>query len=74
MYECFHCGHRTVIWDADFDFEDCGYDGDGIVQILHCTHCGAEIQYAIPLEYKEDDIHGREQGSDSERRPDETTD
>lgn len=24
MFECFHCGCRTVIWDNDFSFEDCG--------------------------------------------------
>ena len=22
MYECFHCGNKTVVWDADFDFQD----------------------------------------------------
>lgn len=49
MYECFHCGCRSVIWDSDFSYDDCGYEGDGIVQFLHCTHCGAEIQYMIPF-------------------------
>lgn len=47
MYECFHCGCRTVIWDADFDFEDFGYEGEGIVHTCHCTNCGAEIEYRI---------------------------
>lgn len=55
MYECFHCGHRAVIWDSDFSFEDCGYDGEGIVQFCHCTHCGAEIEYRIPIDTGEDD-------------------
>ena len=50
MYECFHCGHRSVIWDNDFSFEDFCYEGEGIVQICHCMHCGAEIEYRIPLE------------------------
>ena len=40
MYECFHCGCRAVVWDADFDFEDFGYDGEGVV-------CGAEIEYRV---------------------------
>ena len=48
MYECFHCGHRAVIWDGDFSYEDYGYEGDGIVQECHCTHCGARISYMIP--------------------------
>jgi len=49
MYECFHCGERAVIWDCDFSFEDYGYEGDGIVQECHCTHCGASITYMIPF-------------------------
>lgn len=50
MYECFHCGHRSVIWDNDFDFEDFCYDGEGIVHICHCINCGAEIEYRISTE------------------------
>lgn len=49
MYECFHCGYKAVIWDADFNFEDFAYEGDGIVHICHCSNCGAEIEYRIPL-------------------------
>lgn len=49
MYECFHCGCRSVIWQSDFMFEDYGYDGNGIVQNCVCTNCGAEIEYRIPL-------------------------
>jgi hypothetical protein len=33
MYECFHCGARAVIWDADFDSEDYGYEPGGIVHV-----------------------------------------
>lgn len=29
MYECFHCLSRSVIWDADFDTEDYGYEPGG---------------------------------------------
>jgi transcription elongation factor Elf1 len=50
MYECLHCGKRAVIWDNDFSFEEMGYDGDGIVHVCHCTHCGAEIECRISLE------------------------
>ena len=53
MYECFHCGHRAVIWDSDFDFEDFGYEGEGIVHVCHRTHCGAEIEYRISLSDEE---------------------
>ena len=54
MYQCFHCGKMAVIWDADFDFEDYGYDGVGIVHNCHCTNCGAEIEYRIRLYDDED--------------------
>ena len=53
MYECFHCGAKAVIWDNDFSFEDYGYDGEGIVQVCHCTNCGALITYCIAFEEEE---------------------
>lgn len=49
MYECFHCLCRAVIWDSDFSFADFGIEGDGIVQVCHCTNCGAEIEYWIKI-------------------------
>lgn len=54
MYQCFHCGHYAVIWQADFDFEDYGYDGGGIVQNCLCTNCGAKIEYRIAFPEQED--------------------
>lgn len=48
-YECFHCCTRGVIWESDFDFEDFGYEGQGIVHICHCANCGAEIEYRVPI-------------------------
>lgn len=58
MNRCFHCGEPTVIWDSDFSFDDFGYEGDGIVQILHCGSCGAEIEYRLRFEEEEGDDHG----------------
>lgn len=49
MYECFHCCTKSVVWDSDFDFSDMGYEGEGIVHICHCSNCGAQIEYRIPL-------------------------
>ena len=54
MTQCFHCGHNSVIWDADFDFEDFCYEGQGIVHVCHCTHCGAEIEYRIRIPDEEE--------------------
>lgn len=53
MFQCFHCLHQSLIWDNDYSFEDFGYEGDGIVQILHCSNCGAEVEYRISFN-KED--------------------
>jgi hypothetical protein len=53
MFECFHCGARLVIWDADFTFEDYGIPGDGIIHECHCENCGAEITYYIRLDKEE---------------------
>lgn len=55
MYECFNCGCMSVIWDCDYDFSDFGYEGQGIVQTLHCENCGAEIEYRIEIKGEEDD-------------------
>lgn len=57
MYKCFHCGCETVVWQSDFDFEDYGYEGEGIVHVCHCSNCGADIEYRIPMG-KEDEENG----------------
>lgn len=54
MFECFHCLHRSVIWDCDYDAEDFGYPDPGIVQELHCCNCGAQIEYYVPIPSIED--------------------
>ena len=54
-FECFHCLHRSVIWQSDFDFADYGYEGTGIVQNLICANCGAEIEYRVPFDVEEDE-------------------
>ena len=53
MYECFCCGERAVIWDADFDAEARGYEFPGIVHILHCSNCGAQIEYVVRTDEEE---------------------
>lgn len=47
MYQCFHCGQMSVVWEADFDFEDYGLEGTGIVHKCHCSNCDAEIEYYV---------------------------
>ena len=58
MYECFHCLQDTVTWEADFDYADFGYEGDGIVHICHCNNCGARIEYRVPNKKKKEETNG----------------
>ena len=54
-YECFHCGHHTVYWSGDFDFEDYGLDGEGIIHECHCGYCGADVTYYVPINNEEEE-------------------
>ena len=60
MFECFHCGARAVVWDADFDFDDYGIEGTGIIQECHCENCGARITYRITIKGENDDDGGQD--------------
>ena len=52
---CFHCMQPAVCWDNDFDYEDYGFEGQGIVHACHCGKCGAEILYMIRIDDEEDE-------------------
>jgi len=41
--KCWHC-NTEVIWGGDHDFEDYGYEGEGIVSNFHCPNCQAEYE------------------------------
>ena len=45
---CWHCGSE-VIWGGDFDFEDYGMDGEGIVSNLSCSKCTAYYECYLDL-------------------------
>ena len=55
MFECFNCLQRAVLWDNDFDFEDYGCEGEGIVHVCHCTNCGAEIIYYVSTKTEDEE-------------------
>lgn len=55
MFECFHCGEKAVIWDCDYDAEDSKYTEPGMLQVMHCSHCGAVINYYIKTKRKEEE-------------------
>lgn len=62
MFECFHCGERKVVWQNDYDYEDLGYDGQGIVHMCTCSNCGAEIEYRVPLGTNEEIVEALTNG------------
>lgn len=47
--KCYHCGLNSVYWQNDYDYEECGCEGQGIVQMYTCANCGAEIVLHIPI-------------------------
>lgn len=55
MFKCYHCLSESVCWDCDYDCVDFGYEMEGIVQVFHCMNCGAEIEYVIPFNRRDDE-------------------
>jgi len=40
--DCWICNHQ-LIWGGDHDFDDFGYDGEGIVSNFSCPVCRAFV-------------------------------
>lgn len=45
---CPNCNSNYVSHDNDFTYEDCGYEGEGIVFFYTCLNCGALIEVCVP--------------------------
>tara|TARA_R110002020_G_scaffold229543_1_gene440325 strand:+ start:1286 stop:1444 length:159 start_codon:yes stop_codon:yes gene_type:complete len=50
---CWHCNEK-VIWGGDFDYEDYGMEGEGIVSNFSCSKCEATYECYLPLEGQDD--------------------
>ena len=50
--KCPYCGNGEIIWGGDHTFEDCGMEGEGIVQNFSCSSpeevCGVSILVDVP--------------------------
>ena len=46
MNTCWYCGGE-LIWDCDYNYNEVYDDGEGIVTYLHCSNCGALIEYSL---------------------------
>jgi len=43
-HKCWFC-NGEMIWGCDFDYDDYGLEGDGIVATLSCKECEAYAEY-----------------------------
>lgn len=50
---CPNCSSEKVIWKSDFDFEDYGMKGRGIVHEYKCLDCGARIHAYVAISEEE---------------------
>jgi len=47
MVLCYNC-EADMIWGNDFDFDDFGYEGEGIVSCFTCPKCDTYAEFVIP--------------------------
>ena len=47
MVKCYNC-NSEMIWGNDFDFDDFGYEGEGIVSCFTCPTCDTYAEFVIP--------------------------
>lgn len=52
---CWYYGGK-LIQNSDFNYSDVYDEGEGIVTYLHCSNCGAEVEYS-----RRDDLNEEEQ-------------
>ena len=47
---CWHCSNE-LIWGADFDYQDYGMEGEGIVSNFSCSNndCEVFVQVYLPI-------------------------
>lgn len=47
MIKCYNCD-ADMIWGNDFHFDECGYEGEGIVTSFTCPKCDTYAEFVIP--------------------------
>lgn len=57
MYTCFNCLSHNVGWVADYDFDDLGFIGSGIVHRFKCRDCGATIECIVRFDADDDEVN-----------------
>ena len=54
---CWHC-KGDLIWGGDHTYEDCGYEGEGIVSNLSCPNEECGVEY-VEVHYKIENINNK---------------
>ena len=47
MVKCYNC-ESDMIWRHDFNFNEVGYEGDGVVTSFICPACDTYAEFGIP--------------------------
>ena len=47
MVKCYNC-ESDMIWRHDFNFNEVGYEGDGVVTSFICPACDTYAEFVIP--------------------------
>ena len=55
MCTCWFCG-AEMHWNGDFDFEDYGMDGSGVIATLTCSGCEATAEFYSKQEEDDDNV------------------
>lgn len=50
--KCVNCGCKMV-WQNDYDFNDYGINGEGIIKVFSCGECDTLSENFIPLKEEE---------------------
>lgn len=53
VHRCWYCG-APLVWDCDYDYADVFTEGEGIVTMLHCSNCNANVEYCLRTDIEED--------------------
>ena len=52
---CWYCGHDSLCWQSDFNYDEIFGEGEGIVSFLTCGNGDAEIQYSLRTDNEEEE-------------------
>ena len=48
MVKCYNCD-TEMIWQNDFDFDEVGYEGEGVISSFTCPECDTYAEFVISL-------------------------